>query len=111
MAGAPLHFTADEVVSAKSPRSLREVSAKSALAANDEVGVQLSVHATSGRLSVARVRLTRAAVVVRERGVVHAVKDGFGFLRCETRTGQVGLEITACLVPRRGGHSTSARWA
>ena len=62
------------------------VQARTSLGAKDTVGVQLAVHATTGKLRVARVRLIAAAPELRERGVVHVVKEGnFGFLRCETR--------------------------
>ena len=59
-----------------------------ALGVGDVVGIQLCVHAASGRVRPARVRLVRAAPVVKERGVAIVLKEGFGFLRCETREGQ-----------------------
>jgi len=55
----------------------------------DVVAVQLSVSEVSGHIQIARVRVLQEAEISKERGVVVVLKDNFGFLRCETREGQL----------------------
>ena len=56
-------------------------------------------------------RLVAAAVEERERGVVHACKDHFGFLKCEAREGQVFFHFAAVQSAPGGGGGGGARSA
>ena len=92
------------------PFTLDDLSdARTSLGAGDHVGVQLCVHASSGKLRVARVRLVAAAVEERERGVATAIKDHFGFLRCESREGQLFFHFAALTSGGGGGGGGGGR--
>lgn len=67
--------------------------AAAALSAGDTVAVQLVISDADGRVRPTRVRLVAAAVEERERGIVQVIKEGFGFLKCESRDGQLFFHL------------------
>ena len=93
----PLVFTLDDLDDARTT-----------LGVGDSVGAQLCVNAATGKVRVTRLRLVAAAVEERERGVAHVVKDHFGFLRCETREGQLFFHFAELEGRERAGRQLRA---
>ena len=71
------------------------LSGRTNLGVGDLIACQMVVGDEVGRARPSRIRLVAAAVEERERGVVHAIKDTFGFLKCESREGQIFFHLNA----------------
>jgi len=70
---------------------------------HDCVAVRLGVSVATGNVRCAQVRLVAVAVEERERGVTLAVKEGYGFLKRETREGQLFFAFGAIAAKGEGG--------
>jgi hypothetical protein len=92
VASAPLAFGHEALLDARTE-----------LGVHDCVAVRLGVSVATGNVRCAQVRLVAVAVEERERGVTLAVKEGYGFLKRETREGQLFFAFGAIAAKGEGG--------
>ena len=92
VASAPLAFGHEALIDARTE-----------LGVHDCVAIRLGVSVATGKVRCAQVRLVAAAVEERERGITLAVKEGYGFLKRETREGQLFFAFGAIAVKGEGG--------